>query len=762
MGYEFSKLNDREFESLGASIIQRVLHTRVEKFKPGKDGGVDGRFWIGSNNEGIIQCKHYSKTPYNQLISKLTSTEATKVKNLKPSRYIFITSMPLSRVNKQEIKGIFSPYILREDDILGDDDLQSFLAKKENHDIVEQNFKLWMTSTTVLDLIYNNAIKGRSKSTLLDIRQSTEKYVITENHINALLLLEKHNVVILTGEPGIGKTTLADNLSLHYLAKGYEFCDVEENISEAENIFREQEKKKILFYCDDFLGSNLYDAINNKRDSHIVKFIDRITKDNSKKFILTSRTNILNKAYRLSHKFQNGKIRDNEFLLKIENLTDIDKAQILYNHIYHTKLSSEYIDEIYLEKKYRKVIAHRNFNPRIIEFITDDSRIGITTSNNYWSFIEKKLENPEEIWADYFQNQTDDCIRALTFLTVYNNGKISEEDLRRSYNNFLKIHPVNLGDHSDKSFEAVRKLALKSLLNRTRIDESKYEYTLFNPSIADFVLGSYSREIELVSNILIALDTQESLSFFSTVATFKKISNKSLEDIHSNLFDFFFEKKIEEEDWDFLIILSYIDFFNSKLTQRIEHFLNVLVRTQLAYGTKLFELLALLNDFDPKIQIDDFQFLHGFIEEIDEDDLKKLLDYIDGNDIEDEFILEKVNFQIENLLQDMVKNNDVDVDFHKHIMHNYHPDGYADVDIDTEGVESDIHESLNSYLDKFNGGAISKININLSEIVTSYEIENLSRRYLENLGYDDDNGYNSEYTSTGRSGDDIDDIFERS
>ena len=55
-------------------------------------------------------------------------------------------------------------------------------------------------------------------------------------------------MVILTGEPGIGKTTLADNLALLYAAKGYEFCDIEENISEAENIFREGEKKNILFY----------------------------------------------------------------------------------------------------------------------------------------------------------------------------------------------------------------------------------------------------------------------------------------------------------------------------------------------------------------------------------------------------------------------------------------------------------------------------------------------------------------------------------
>src|SRR5690606_16433486 len=154
----------------------------------------------------------------------------------------------------------------------------------------------------------------------------------------------------------------------------------------AESLYRENEKKKILFYCDDFLGSNIYDAINNKKDSHIVKFINRIRRDKSKKFILTSRTNILNKAYSLSHIFQNLKIRENEFLLTIENLTNIDKAKILYNHIYHSKLPKQFIDEIYTDKRYKDIIKHRNFNPRIIEFITDPSFIGNIISESYWAY----------------------------------------------------------------------------------------------------------------------------------------------------------------------------------------------------------------------------------------------------------------------------------------------------------------------------------------------------------------------------------------
>ncbi|AZI39175.1 nSTAND3 domain-containing NTPase [Epilithonimonas vandammei] len=169
------------------------------------------------------------------MISKLKTEELHKVKKLNPGRYIFVTSKKLSRLNKQEIKEIFQPYIYTAGDIWGLEDLNTFLSKKENQDIVERNYKLWITSASVLDILYNNAIKGRSKATIREIEEKSYIYVLTENHKKGLAILEENNVIILTGEPGIGKTTLADNLAINYIAKGYEFCDIEEDISEAEN-----------------------------------------------------------------------------------------------------------------------------------------------------------------------------------------------------------------------------------------------------------------------------------------------------------------------------------------------------------------------------------------------------------------------------------------------------------------------------------------------------------------------------------------------
>lgn len=129
MNYDFSQLNDKEFELLATDILSVTFGKRIERFKTGKDGGVDGRFFSDNKNEIILQCKHYLNSGYNKLISRIKAEEVVKVRKLKPERYLFVTSLPLSRSNKKEIKKIFSPYIKIDNDIFGQQDLNDLLSE---------------------------------------------------------------------------------------------------------------------------------------------------------------------------------------------------------------------------------------------------------------------------------------------------------------------------------------------------------------------------------------------------------------------------------------------------------------------------------------------------------------------------------------------------------------------------------------------------------------------------------------------------------
>ena len=60
--------------------------------------------------------------------------------------------------------------------------------------------------------------------------------------------------------------------------------------------------KKQIFYFDDFLGSNFLSIFQSKEDSHIINFMRRVARDKNKRFILTTRTNILSQGKKLSEK----------------------------------------------------------------------------------------------------------------------------------------------------------------------------------------------------------------------------------------------------------------------------------------------------------------------------------------------------------------------------------------------------------------------------------------------------------------------------
>jgi len=81
--YDLKKLNPREFESLSMDILSVLENVRVERFKSGKDGGIDGRFFSHGKKEVIIQCKHYIGSGVAKLIREMPPKFQTKT-NQKP------------------------------------------------------------------------------------------------------------------------------------------------------------------------------------------------------------------------------------------------------------------------------------------------------------------------------------------------------------------------------------------------------------------------------------------------------------------------------------------------------------------------------------------------------------------------------------------------------------------------------------------------------------------------------------------------------
>lgn len=752
MSYDFSQLNDKEFEIFATDLLAVFFGERIERFKPGRDGGVDGRFFSNENREVVLQCKHYLKTGYRGLISKLIHEEKQKVKKLNPNKYIFITSLPLSRDNKKEIKTIFSPYIQRDNDIFGQEDLNDLLAR---HPHVEENhFKLWISSTTVFNRIINNAIKGRSEHELEQIQKKSYKYVQTETYGKALSILKSNHVLIISGEPGIGKTTLAENICLYFSSKDYEFIDIEDSLSEAENIYTRG--KKQIFYFDDFLGSNYFEAITNKKDSHIIKFIGRIKNDSTKLLVLTSRTNILNSGVLHSSIFSNKDIQKDEYLLTIKSLTQIDRAKILYNHIWFSELTEEFVDEIYENRRYIEIIKHQNYNPRLVEFITDVSRIGTSNSDDYWGYIEETLHNPKDIWCNCFKVQNNAYVRNLVNLTVFNGGQITESELREGFNRLIQLDTLSNTSHTEKDFSSTSQLATKSFLKRDRNTEEAF-YSLFNPSISDYILSEYCRDIGKLSSIYRSLGTVQSLRQLVSLGEEGMITEGHMIKLRDSVFG---EALNGDRNYDYLIFASDMVCMDETKKEGILRVMRKII-DQPAPIAEFSKFLSLLTNYFDDLSLSSYRFLLSSISNryLDETEINELAKFTTFCDIDDEDVLNELKISLEMFIGEELDTRKAEIDLSELVDVYCGEYGDEDISYDSDDIESELSSIADSVLENFQLDVFGKLDIQVESIVAEVNIDEMVNEYLSSQVEPDYDDYRSQAVNEEQ---DIDDLFERS
>ena len=553
--YTFRELNDKEFEVLFTDLLSESIGRPIDRFSQGRDQGVDGSYFTESNGETIIQCKHYVGSGYKQMISKIKKKEGKKklnefdkVKKLNPESYIFATSLSLTMLNKQEIKTLFHPYIKRTSDIYSKENINDLIKK---HPKVEENhYKLWISSTNILKNIIDSHLKSRSKFLLQEIIDKKSLFVETSIFYEAIKKLNNKHALIVTGEPGIGKTTLALNLCLLYASKDYELIYIRRSVSEVEGTILDNTKQ--IYYFDDFLGSNYLTALTNNSDTEVVEFIKRIKKNKNKRFILTSRTNILQQGISLSDTFFNYKVQNNELTIKADNISKLEKAKILYNHIYFGNLSNKYKNLIICNEFYLSIVNHRNYNPRLIEFITDSDNAENIKAKNYRSFILESLDNPSTIWKNTFEKQSDEFIRILVYLVVFNGGRISEKNLEDSYYQYIDTKGLSNIDNLSISFESKLTLTEKYFLNRNIDQNCEIFYTLFNPSITDFILPHIRYNLSKIESFIFTLKTESSLNLLISLE--KKINKDDL----LGLLEKIIESEISNENYtEYLMMAMY-------------------------------------------------------------------------------------------------------------------------------------------------------------------------------------------------------------
>jgi hypothetical protein len=318
LNYDFHTLSPYDFELISRDIIQARDNIVLESFRTGRDGGIDFRYCPSEDQKIIVQCKHYRGTSVSGLIRSLEK-EAQKLIKLSPSRYIIVTSLPLTPANKASIQKLFASNVLKAEDIITAEDLNNLLGMFPQ--IETSHHKLWLASIPVMQKVLHNAEHSRAEFEMEEISKRLKLYVQSDAYSEALTILDNEKFVIISGQPGVGKTTLAEMLVYAHVERGYRPIIINGSIEEARKLYLAEEKQ--IFYYDDFLGATFLGEqssfLGQNYDRDLLRFIEMVRRSKNSRFILTTREHILRQALQVSERLSMGNILESKCVIEVSS-----------------------------------------------------------------------------------------------------------------------------------------------------------------------------------------------------------------------------------------------------------------------------------------------------------------------------------------------------------------------------------------------------------------------------------------------------------
>jgi KaiC/GvpD/RAD55 family RecA-like ATPase len=513
--HDFALLSSFDFEELIRDLLQADWRIRLESFTAGRDQGIDLRCLRGRRRTLIVQCKHALGSGYRQLLSQIRHVELPKVRALAPSRYVLATSVGLTPLNKQDLADLLHPFVRREADILGREDINNLLRLHPKVEI--DNFKLWLTSAPILERVLHNAERCKTEFEVERVCRRLPIFVQNDAFPRAQEILNETRIVIITGVPGIGKTTVADMLLYAHLEQGYEPVVIQDSVEEGRRMFKKFAKQ--IFYFDDFLGQTfLGDSpghIENNQDAALVAFMDAIRHTKSSRFILTTREHILRKALHVSERLAQSPLLDHRCILAMSDYSFAQKARILYNHLYFSDLPRAYKQEIITNDFYLEVIKHRNFNPRLIEWLSGYIRIRRIVPEHYREHIAQILDSPEQIWSHAFEHQISEGARNVLFCLWSLRGSKELSDFRPAWQS-LHEHAARRYNRPISPNDFRRAL---EELEESFTSISNQRISFLNPSIREFVENVLRGNADHVANAIASAVRFEQIINFWKLST---------------------------------------------------------------------------------------------------------------------------------------------------------------------------------------------------------------------------------------------------
>jgi adenylate kinase family enzyme len=482
--YDLLVLSPIEFEDLTKDLLEKKMRLDLESFGAGRDNGIDLRYSKSKNNDLVVQCKRYKS--YTSLKSALKK-EKPKLQKLNPRRYMIATTVPLNPARKAEITAILSPYIMQPADILGLTEINSLISRYPT--VEKKHYKLWLASSAVLRNLLHSQVMNQSELELGNVKKNLLTYAENPSYSEALKILQKNHFVIISGLPGIGKTTLARVLVYRLLGDKQfdEFVFISGSVDEAYEMF--DAHKKQLFLFDDFLGTNfLEQKIGRNEDSRLLEFIKMVNRSKNTTLILTTREYILKQAQGVFRQLDDGAVKRGKYIIDLSEYTKLVKAKILYNHLFVAKMPAKYLNEFLKQKVYKSIINHKNYNPRLIEVVLSEKPWEAFSVREFPQAMIAYFDNPHRIWENIYENEISENARSILEVLLTATAPIKLEDLVTAVRRYLRSKGAD-GSRA-KIDKALKELDGTFITSEVHKDEGVV-VNFQNPSVYDFLRDYY-------------------------------------------------------------------------------------------------------------------------------------------------------------------------------------------------------------------------------------------------------------------------------
>lgn len=343
LDFALHTLGWRAFQDLCAAVLREVWGQSVHTFADSNDGGRDGAFYgawqqppdpIGVQDvpDGpfVLQCKHTKKADTTLTPSDL-SDEFAKAKALVDrglcGSYVLLTNARVSGTSGATIRqrlldaGVGYPLILDGrwicDTIASHQRLRTFVPRV---------YGLGDLSQILDERVYTQA------QALLDyLKDDLTTFVVTDAYRRAAQAVQEHGFVLLLGEPGAGKSVIAETLAMTAFDR---WGCLTVKAPDAAGLVQHwnPEEPKQFFWVDDAFGTVRHERhLTDAWSRHMLEVMTAVRA--GVKIVLTSRDYI----YRDARPYlkESTYLRQNEQQVVIDTaqITATERRQILYNHI---------------------------------------------------------------------------------------------------------------------------------------------------------------------------------------------------------------------------------------------------------------------------------------------------------------------------------------------------------------------------------------------------------------------------------------------